>query len=289
MSFFKLKLDLQFFSADGGGDFGGYDPSTAYEGIGANEPQVQPEGQGEPFQPQQPQEPQNQILDFGGRKLQANEDLAGLHKDFTEQQRYITSLQEQVNAYKQLSQQVQAQPQQQAQPTMEQQAQTTMNNWGEDEWSKFYDNGPAMIAEIAQQIVQQQLAETVNPIIEERKWNEELQNMHNQYPDFQDYAADIQALIEQDGRYAQDGGLENAYFRAKATRGFQVSPNQMAQNPQVQQQVMNNYFENKQQVNQSLPTTMGRGAGGFTAQTPEYAPTTLREASKGVLKTLGLR
>jgi hypothetical protein len=47
---YLLQLDLQLFSADGG-EFGGYDPSSAYDGIvPASEPKVQPQGQGEGFQ-----------------------------------------------------------------------------------------------------------------------------------------------------------------------------------------------------------------------------------------------
>ena len=292
-----LPLDLQKFSADGG-EFGGYDPSTAYEGIGVEgiepsfEPQVQPEGQGE-LVPEYQEPP---VLDFGGRRLQANEDLMGLHKDFTEQQRYITALQEQVNAYKMVAQQIQPQ----AQPQQPQQVSSNVEEWNEDTWQKFYDNPQDVLGNVVQSAIQQFAAEKLDPILQERHWQNEIQNMYNKYPDFDQYVGTVQTLIDQyPDRYAdRDGGLEEAYFRAVATS--QRSPQQMAQDPQflnqyvynnpnVQGQVIGNYLQNKQQTNQQLPTTMGRGAGGFTPQTPEQSPQTLREASRGFLKQLGYR
>lgn len=296
MNMLLRKLDLQFFSADGG-EFGGYDPSTAYEGVSVPnaDPQVQPQGQGEGV----PQvQPEPTLLDFGGRKLPANEvkpeDLMGLHKDYTEQQRYITALQEQVNVYKQLTQQTQPQGQQQPQAQPEQNPYADIpENWSEDEWAKFYDSAPRKIAEIARQeamrIVQQQLSETVEPIIQERNWNNEIQRMYDSFPNFGDYVADVQALVNQDARYAQPGGLENAYYRAVAEKGLQQpQPQQLAQDPQVQQIVMNNWMQQKSQTNATLPPVMGRGAGGFTPQTPDASPQTIRQASKLFLKQLGL-
>ena len=289
-----LRLDLQLFSAEGG-EFGGYDPSTAYEGIEPSfEPQVQPEGQGEVV----PEVQEPQVLDFGGRKLPAtDESLLGLHKDFTEQQRYITALQEQVNLYKQMQTQPQAQPQ--AQPQT-QQVSSNVQEWNEETWQKFYDNPQDVLGNVVQNAIQQFSAEKLDPILQERHWNNEIQNMYNQYPDFDQYVSTVQGLIDQyPDRYAsRDGGLEEAYFRAKATQ--QASPQQMAQDPQflnqyvynnpnVQNQMVGQYLQNKQQTNQQIPTVMGRGAGGFTPQTPDSSPTTLREASRGFLKNLGYR
>jgi hypothetical protein len=288
MSNLLLKLDLQFFSADGGGEFGAYDPSSAFEGIGA-EP-VQPEGQGQvPYtEPQQPE-----LLDFGGRKLQANEDLMGLHKDFTEQQRYITSLQEQVNAYKQLAQTVQTPPQvqPQAQP---QEISSNVNEWNEETWQQFYDKPQEVIG----QLIQQNVQSYIEPIMKERQWNDEIQRMYSSYPDFDQYIGDIQGLVQQFPDKYANGGLEDAYYRAKATKA--ADPAALAQdpqflqqyvmnNPQVQQQAVGQYFQQKQQVNQQIPAAMGRGMGGSTPLTPDASPTTLREASRQFLKQLGIR
>jgi hypothetical protein len=291
-----LKLDLQLF-ADG--EFGGYDPSTAYEGIQAAEPVVQPQGQGEGV-PEMQGEPQGepQLLDFGGRKVPAiNEDLMGLHKDYTEQQRYITALQDQVNAYKQLAQQPQAQPEPQAPPEIS----ANTAEWTEETWQQFYDNPNAVMGPIIQQAIQSFAAEKLDPILQERQWNGEIQRMYDTFSDFGDYVNDIQGLVDQfPDRYADNPvGLELAYYHAKATQA-NVNPAQLAQdpqflnqyvvnNPQVQGQVLNQYLSNKQQVNQQIPTTMGRGAGGFTPQTPESSPTTLKEASRQFLKNLGVR
>lgn len=297
MRTFLLKLDLQLF-ADG--EFGGYDPSTAYEGIQSTEPAVQPEGQGEGTQPTEPPVNEPQVLDFGGRKIQAaSDDIMGLHKDFTEQQRYITALQEQVNAYKQISQQAQppAQTQPQAQPAISADAQ----NWDEETWQKFYDKPHEIIGQIVQNSIQQFASEKLDPILQERQWSGEIQRMYDNFQDFDQYVGDIQSLVDQFPELYADNpqGLENAYYRAKATKGS-VDPAQLAQDPQflnqyvmnnptVQNQVVGNYLQNKQQTNQQVPVTMGRGAGGFTPQSPEASPTTLREASKLFMKNLGIR
>ena len=297
-----MKLDLQLFSADDAG-FGAYDPSTAYDGIG--EPQVQPQGQGEGIMPEGqgegnqmvPDASNPQVLDFGGRKLQANDDLMGLHKDFTEQQRYITSLQDQVNAYKQLASQVQ--PQAQPEP---QTISSNVEEWNEDTWQQFYDKPQDIIGNIVNQAIQQFANEKLDPILHERQWNNEIQTMYNKYPDFDQYIPDVQALVEaMPERYAdREGGLEEAYFRAKVEKGMTTNPAQLAQDPQfIQQYVMNNpqvqgqvvqqYLQQKQQTNAQLPTSMGRGAGGFTPQTPDASPQTLKEASRQFLKNLGVR
>lgn len=289
-----LTLNLQFF-ADGE-EFGAYDPQSAYEGIQAGEPtNPEPIEQGQPdVNPEQPPA-QPDFLDFGGRKIQANEELSGLHKDFTEQQRYITSLQEQVNAYKQLAQMQQAQPQQQQQ---EQPVSADTTTWDEDTWNKFYENPNEVLAPVLQKMIQEQ----VGPIVQEREWNQEITRMYESYPDFEQFAGEVQQLVQQyPDKYAnQQGGLEDAYFRAKALKGFsQPSPEALAQDPQfiqqyvlqnqdVQNQILNNYFQQKQQTNQQIPNVMGRG-GGFTPQTPESSPTNLREASRQFMKNMGYR
>lgn len=290
-----IRLDLQTFSD--GGEFGAYDPASAYDGIGVSEPQVQPEGQGEMVPQAPPVQEGPQVLDFGGRRLEANDDLMGLHKDFTEMQRYITSLQEQANAYKQLAtQQPQAQPQTQPQA---QEISSNVQDWTEETWQEFYDKPQSIIGNLVQQEIQRFAQENLDPIIQERQWNNEIQNMYNSFPDFDQYVGDIQSLVEQFPEYANEGGLENAYYRAKAMKGS-VNPAQLAQdpqflqqyvlsNPEVQSQVVGQYFQQKQQTNQQVPVTMGRGAGGFTPQTPESSPQTLKEASRMFLKNLGVR
>jgi hypothetical protein len=291
-----LKLDLQLFAEE----FGGYDPSTAYEGIAAPQDggMVQPEGQGQEPQVELQSEPP--VLDFGGRKLPANEDLMGLHKDYTEQQRYITALQDQVNAYKQLAQQVQQQPQVQAQAQPEITADTA--TWDEETWAKFYENPNEVMGPIIQGAIESFAAEKLNPIIQEREWNNEIQRMYDQFPDFNEHIADIQALVNQypDIYADRQGGLEQAYYRAVAEKARATSPAQLAQDPQflnqyvmnnpnVQTQMLNQYFQQKQQTNQQVPVAMGRGAGGFTPQSPDSSPQTLREASRAFLKNLGVR
>lgn len=223
----------------------------------------------------------------------------GLHKDYTEQQRYITSLQEQVNVYKQLNEQTQGQPQ--GQPQAQPELSTNVEEWNEDTWQQFYDKPQNIIGNLVQQEIQKFASEKLDPILQERQWNNEIQTMFDNHADFDQYIGTVQELVTNyPDRYAdRPGGLEEAYYRAKATAN-DVNPAQLAQdpqflqqyvynNPQVQQQVVGQYFQQKQQTNAQIPTTMGRGAGGFTPQTPDASPTTLKEASRGFLKQLGYR
>jgi hypothetical protein len=301
MRTFLFRLDLQMFAADGGGEFGAYDPSTVYEGIEDNfetGEEVQPEGQGEFDQFEEGEEVP--VLDFGGRKLYANEDLMGLHKDYTEQQRYITALQDQVNAYKQLTEQTQMMQQAPQQPEPNG-ISSNVEDWNEETWQQFYDKPQDVIGSLVRNAIQEFASETIDPIIQEKQWNDEILFMYNSYPDFDKYVGDVQELINAyPDRYAEsEGGLEQAYFRAKATKGS-VDPAQLAQdpqflqqyvmnNPQVQQQMVGQYFQQKQQTNSQIPTAMSRGAGGYTPQTPDAAPQTLKEASRAFLKNLGYR
>jgi hypothetical protein len=192
---YLLKLDLQLFSADGG-EFGGYDPSSAYDGIDVpqGEPNVQPEGQGQ-GEPEGQTPPQPQVLDFGGRQIPAVDDsILGLHKDFTEQQRYITALQDQVNAYKQLSQvQQQGQPQGQP-PAQPQDISTNVAEWTEETWQEFYDKPQDIIGKLVQSEIQKFAADKLDPILQERQWSGEIQSMYDQFQDFDTYVGDIQAL-----------------------------------------------------------------------------------------------
>lgn len=282
-----LRMNLQMFGE--GEEFGAYDPSTAYEGIETGEPAT-PEGGGEPTPPieQPPAEPE--YLDFGGRKVVATDELRGLHQDYLNQQRYITQLQQQ--------QAPQAQPQ--VQPQAEAPS-ANMNDWNEDTWNRFYEKPQEVLAEIIQGSISQVLAEKVDPILEERQWENSVAEMNERYHDFSDYTETIQQVLEANPDLAyREGGLEDAYYRAKAlTLQGQPSPEQLMQNPQfvqsmlsnpqVQQQFLNQYLNQKQQTNQQIPNLMGRGTGGFTPATPENSPTSLREASRLFMKQLGNR
>lgn len=280
-----LKLDLQLF-AEEAEPFGGYDPSTAYEGIPQEEP-VQENT--EPTNPEpEPQQPD--FLDFGGRKIPKNPELEGLHKDFTEMQRYITSLQEQNNVYKQMTDAFQ--PQQQ-EPQVQQ-----PQNWDEAGWETFYNNAPDVINQMIDQRLNQALQEQLQPIVMEREWNNQIQQMYETYPDFDNFVNDINALVQANpDKYANQGGLEEAYFRVKAEKASQMNPESLLQdqqflqnyvfnNQEIRNTILNQYMQQKQQTNQTVPNVMGN-QGGFTPQTPDSQPKTLKEASKAFLKQLG--
>lgn len=284
-----LRLDLQF-HADGE-EFGAYDPSTAYEGIDTGTPAT-PEGGGEtpPLAGEIPAAPpaEPEYLDFGGRKVVATDELRGLHQDYINQQRYIT----------QLTQQQQPPAQQ---PPQEQAPSANMQEWNEDTWNKFYENPQEVLGSVIQQTINSVLAEKVDPILEERKWEQNVSEMNERFHDFGDYTEGIQEILEANPDLAyREGGLEDAYYRAKAMAAeSQPSPEQLMQNPQfiqsllqnpqVQQQFLNQYLSQKQETNQQIPNLMGRGVGGFTPATPENSPTSLREASRLFMKQLGNR
>lgn len=285
-----LRLDLQRF-ADGE-EFGAYDPSTAYEGIDTGTPAT-PEGGGEPTPPLAGEEPlaeppaEPEYLDFGGRKVLANDETRGLYQDFLNQQRYITQL-------------TQQQPQAQA-PSEPEPVSANMNDWNEDTWNRFYEKPQEVLAEIINGSINQVLAAKVDPILEERQWEQNITEMNEQFHDFGDYTESIQEILESNPALAESReGLERAYFQAKAMAAdSQPSPEQLMQNPQfiqsllqnpqVQQQFLNQYLNQKQQTNQQIPNLMGRGTGGFTPATPENSPTSLREASRLFMKQLGNR
>lgn len=287
-----LRMNLQMF-AEGGEEFGAYDPSTAYEGIDTGTPAT-PEGGGEPTPPEPGIEPAPQAepeyLDFSGRKVLATDETRELYNDYMNQQRYITQLQQQ--------QQFQQQPQQQQQPEA---PSANMADWNEDTWNKFYEKPQEVLAEIIQGTINGVLAEKVDPILEERQWEQNVSQMNERYHDFAEFTEDIQQVLEANPELAyREGGLEDAYFRAKAMKLSNTpSPDQLMQNPQfiqsvlqnpqVQQQFLNQYLTNKQQTNQQIPNLMGRGTGGFTPATPEQSPTTLREASRLFMKQQGYR
>lgn len=293
---FLLPLDLQLFADE----FGSYDPASAYEGIPTQPEgeQVQPEGQGEVPPSTEPVATEPQLLDFGGRKLQASEELMGLHKDYTEQQRYMTSLQETVNAYKQGA--VKEQPQEQPQTP---EISADVRTWSEENWAQFYEKPEDVIGGMINSAVQKFATERLEPIIQERQWNQEIQGMYDRYPDFDQFVGEVQGLVNQyPERYGnREGGLEEAYFRSKATTGgTNQNPAQLAKDPQflqdyvlnnptVQSQVVGQYLQNKQQTNTQLPPSMGRGGGGFVPQTPDNSPQNLKEASRAFMKTLGQR
>lgn len=286
-----LKLDLQFFSEE---EFGAYDPSTAYEGVG----EVETGDNGGQVAEPVAQEPE--YLDFGGRKVAANDDLRGLHQDYVNQQRYITSLTEQMNAYKMVAETAKSQPQPQA--AEQNLPSANIGDWDEDTWNKFYENPQEILGGTVQQIVNQILAEKVDPILEERQWEAEVNRMTESYPDFGQFADQIQNVLNENPELAdRPNGLEDAYYRAKATSlSGQPSPEQLLQNqafvqnilntPEIQQQFLNQYLAGKQQINQQTPSLMGRGASpSFAPVSPESSPTTLREASRLVMKNLGVR
>lgn len=291
-----LRLDLQMFAGEGE-EFGAYDPSTAYEGIETTpatpEPAAAPEGGGEPQPPaeQPPAEPE--YLDFGGRKVIATDETRGLHQDFLNQQRYITQLQQF---------QQQAPVQQQPQTEQPQAPSANMQEWNEETWNKFYENPQEVLGSVIQQTINSVLAEKVDPILEERQWEKSVQEMNEKFHDFGDFTDGIQEVLNANPDLAyREGGLEDAYFRAKAAAASsQPTPEQLMQNPQfiqsvlqnpeIQQQFLTQYLSQKQQTNQQIPNLMGRGSGqSFVPATPEDSPKTLREATRLFNKQLGLR
>lgn len=310
-----LRLNIQYFS-DGEGDGvvrGGYNPdeeidfstietynqSNAEEGSSPEptEPEFveQPNNQQpEPTQvePTQPETPQESVFDFGGRKVNPNdpESIKGAHEDFQQSQRYIQQL---INENRQMQQQYQQQMQQfQQQPPQQSEPEIDPEKLNEQMMEKFYENPSEFFKELREQAVQE-ARKDFEPIMKERRINSEIQSLQSKYQDFGDNVPHMQKVIEEMGEAeAEKIGLERVYLIAKGMNSqpvHQPRPEELLQNqefvnqhilnnPQIQQQIMQNYMNGKQQT--QPPKVMGNTYGGAQTLASQNRPKSISDASK---------
>lgn len=324
---FESEVRQPFFEAEGAMGGGGGESATSSSDVpgtpgwglpsdanqAAENPlfQQQPQATPTPDVPAQPEQPQAQVFDFAGRKIEVADPavaatLKDLHKDYTAltstyqstnqrvkeletaNQTYMNLLQQQTQA-----QATNAPPEQNAAPTPEDVEQIKA-----DFMDKFYDNPLSAIEGLLDNMFQQKVQPIIEPITQERQWNDQMKELSNQHEDFPTMIGPMRQLLEDMPDLAQHG-LEAVYQIAKrATPPPQPGPEQLLndpkfveqlmQNPDIQKQFLSKYVQEKQGSQQQAPTVMGGQPGGQAPFSPENRPTDIRTASKAFKNFLGL-
>lgn len=308
-----FKLNLQFFS-----DVirGGYNPDEEIHYPETNNPLVEeePSGEGAPETPDEPQQPEvpevpegteppkPSTFDFGGRIVDPNnpETIEGAYQDFQQSQRFIQQLIQENRNMQQQFQQFQQQYQQ-SQPPAPKEPEIDIEKQNELMMEKFYDNPTQFFKELQQKAVEEARRE-FEPIVKERRMQTEIQSVSSKYQDFQEYVPKMRELVEELGEQTTEQlGLERVYLMAKGQAGLQQppapQPEQMLQdpnflnqyvlnNPQIQQQIVQNYMAQKQQS--QPPKVMGNTSGGAQSLASEERPKSIGEASRLLRKSWGI-
>lgn len=272
------------------------------------------------FAPNPTPTPQTEQLDFAGRMVNVVDPvIKDIHKDYTQLQK---TFQETNNGFRQMQEQNQflmglvqqfqqqpqapVAPQQPPGPTPEQ-----LQEFNQQYTERFYDNpveANKMLLEspFMKDVLQKQVEQMVRPFIEpfqkERQFNQEVQSAQNKYPDFQQFAPQMQAALQANPKLA-DLGLETVYLVAKGAQSNAApqqmpTPQQLLSDPNFKQHVFGNeqirneiiqqYMTNRTQSNQQIPPVMGNQPGGNPPAMPEQRPKSIREASNAFSKFLGL-
>lgn len=274
---------------------------------GTNQPEAK---QGE--QQETPTGEEAPEFDFGGRKVRPDdpESIKGVYQDWQQQQQYIQQLQQQNKQFQQMMDMMQQQgtnqPQQQEQQGPSQERLQAIH---EEYMDKMYDNVfEAQKWLHAQPEYQEFLKQQITPIVEpyvqpleqERQYNQQIQKMQQQYSDFDSLIPQMQQILEERPDIGnRDDALETVYWMAKGqTAAQQPSPEQLLSDPNFQQQILTNeqirnqilqqYATQKQQTNQNIPPVMGRNPSGQSPAYREQAPRTLAEGSRAFRRSLGL-
>lgn len=294
-----------------------YEGSEGEEGIEGGEGGEEPFTTNEPNQidPNQQQVPNT--FDFGGRIVDPNDptSIQGAYEDFQNSQRYIQQLinenRQQQMLMQQFVQQQQMQPQQFQQQNQFQQApvieepQLSEEEQNEKLMEKFYENPSQFFKEMKEEAIRE-ARKDVDPFITEKKIEAEVTKMTSQYgEDFIQHIPAMQQLVVQLGdSEVERMGLERVYLMARGMQqpSYQQQPQvqqqpsieqylqdpqfiqqYIANNPQVQQVVMQQYNQTKQQ-NQP-PFVMGNTSGGARPLANEQKPKSIAEASKLLKQT----
>lgn len=321
-----LRFNLQHFAE---GDAGGGDTSGGFSWSGAagienpllagNEPAPSDPGQ------QQQQQPPVEELDFGGRKLQANDPaLRALHGDWQELNRTFQAERQRTQLLEQQLQMFQQMQQQQQQLMQQQQVQTPKPQGPTPEqieeaktqyMEKFYEdpiaaerwkmNNP-VFKSLMEESMRPYIEQAVKPYVDQFQQFQQQQQMQQQvnaltqkYSDFQQHVPKMQEILQQNPALANvPNAMEQVYFMARGA-SVQASPEQLLSDPnflqqhvlnneQIRQQIVNSYLQNKQQTNQQVPPVMGNQPGGAAPATPPTSPKSIAEAGKAFRAFLGI-
>lgn len=321
-----LRLDLQTFSDDGfeGDGFEGgvaeggnepevvrgfYNPDEEIEyPSGENPLWTSNEEQGDEqfdkqFEGEQlEQDPQIEEQQFQQPQADPNQEhvqrLIQENQQMQQQMRQMLFLQQQQQQFQQ--------PQQQQQQQISQEPELTPEEQNERLMEKFYENPSDFFNELKQQAIQE-ARQDFEPIIAERRIESEVQGLSQKYgQEFLSTVPQMQQLVTELGDQETERlGLERVYLMARGMQSQQqpqyqepqYTPEQIfqdqsfindyiAQNPAVQQAVINQYMANKQQS--APPRVMGSQFGASPSLAPEARPKSIGEASKLLRKSWGL-
>lgn len=311
-----LKLDLQFFADDfsddgfeGGNIEGGNEPEVVRGYYNPEEEIEYPTGEnplyadGEELEQEPFDQYQDEQQDFEQEQQQTDPNqeymqrLVQENQQMQQQMRQMMMLQQ----YQQQQQQ-QFQPQQQFQQAPE--PEVTPEEQNERLMEKFYENPSEFFNDLKQQAIAEARRD-FEPIIQERHIQNEVQSLSQKYgQDFANTVPHMQQLVTELGDAETERlGLERVYLMARGVQAQtapqqpQMTPEQIfsdqrfindyiAENPAVQQAVMQRMMGNKQQ-NQP-PRVMGSQFGSSPTLTPEARPKSISEASRMLRKSWGL-
>lgn len=285
-----------------------------FEDLVISEPDLFADLNIDPAQPpvqQPPAQLQPEPLDFGGRIVPRTPETEQLHRDWVEQQRYLTQtnqqqqymmqqqqLMQQQMAYvmqqQQAAQQAPAQPQQTPEQ-IEARKQAFLDN--------FYADPFAALGEFEgniRQKLEQEFTSRYEPLVKERQYQNEYSALNNHYAgDVQNYLPQMRDLLNRNPQLEQ-AGLETVYLAAKGmlaqnmvtdpTQYFQ-DPNfvqQAASNPEIQKIAMQQYLQAKRASQQQAPRVMSP-QGGQTPVTAGNSPKTLEEGKQALARALGIQ
>lgn len=280
-------------------------PAEGNQAAAAQNPLFQSE------QTAQPEPTAAQVFDFAGRKVEIADPtvaaaLKNVHKDYSEltstyqnTNQRVKELEQANQTYMQLLQNMQQQQPAQANPTQPQQNQPTEEDIAQmkaDFMESFYDDPRSAIEGMLDTMFQQKVQPIIEPITQERQWNEQVAELQKKYPsEFPSLIGPMQELLREMPELSQHG-LEGVFQIAK--RAQQPNPEQLLSDPQFVQQVMQNpdiqkqflsqYLQEKQGSQQQAPTMIGGQPGGQMPTTPEQRPTNIKDATKAFKRHLGL-
>lgn len=325
---FESKVRQPFFEAEGAMGGGGGEPATSSSDVpgtpgwglpgGADQAAGNPLFQQQPNPPATPTpeptatpaQPQPQVFDFAGRKVEVADPavaatLKDLHKDYTALTSTYQSTNQRVKELETANQTYMNLLQQhtQTQATNDTPEQTgpspeDMEQIKADFMDKFYDNPLSAIEGLLENMFQTKVQPIIEPITQERQWNEQMKELSGKYEDFSNMIGPMRQLLDDMPDLAQHG-LDAVYQLAKrATPPPQPGPEQllndpqfvqqMMQNPDIQKQFLSQYVQEKQGSQQQAPTLMGGQPGGQAPFSSENRPTDIKGASKAFKSFLGL-
>lgn len=252
-----------------------------------------------------------QVFDFAGRKIEVTDPnmaaaLQDVHKDYAELNRTYTQTNQRVKELEQTAQTylsvLQSMPQtaqpNNAQPQQSQPTPEDLEQMKSDFMEKFYDNPVDAIEGMLDRMFEQKVQPMIEPITQEQQWNKQVRELQTKYEDFQTMTGPMHELLQEMPHLAEHG-LEGIYHLAKRMQPQpQPGPEQLLndpnfvsqfmQKPEIQQQFLSQYLQEKQASQQQAPTVMSGQPGGTLPTSPESRPKDLRSATHALKRHLGI-